>query len=564
VREIAALGGAMPRVADAAATHIRLLNTSKGPAVQAIRMQVDKTRYPALMRALLDAESHLDLCEGEVAALQVEDDRITGVRLLDGRALTATAVILTTGTFLNGMTFIGAQTTPAGRHGEPPATQLSASLRALGLQLGRLKTGTTPRLAAESIDYAQCEVQPSTDAPIRFSFAWQHPAHPEQPLLPCHITHTTAETHAIIRRNLERSALYGGFITGRGPRYCPSIEDKVVRFAERERHQVFLEREGWESNVVYPMGISTSLPQEVQAEFVHSIPGLAQAVILCPGYAVEYDYVPPDQLCPSLESKQIHGLFCAGQINGTSGYEEAAAQGLLAGINAVQYLREDAPVILGREQAYLGVLVDDLVTKGTSEPYRMLTSRAEHRLLLRQDNADLRLTDLGARLGLLAPDAYARFCEKRRAIEQELLRLEDVSPRACGVDGAGLANVLEWLRRPSSHYAQLQAQDPLAAALPDDVAFQVETAVKYDGYIRRQERQVANHRRLDNHAVPPTFDYQAVRGLSREAIDHLTRVQPRSLGQAARIAGVTPADIALLLVWLKAAERRSAVSRETL
>lgn len=565
VREVAALGGAMPRAADAATTHIRMLNTSKGPAVQAIRAQVDKVRYPAIMREMLDAVPQLDLREGEVASLTTRDGAVTGVTLADGQRCAARAVILTTGTFLNGMTFVGAQTIPAGRFGEPPATQLSASLIENGLRLGRLKTGTTPRIDVATIDFCRCDEQPSSDEALRFQFSWQQPLAPERPLLPCHTTFTTPETHAIIRENLHRSALYGGLITGRGPRYCPSIEDKVVRFAERERHQVFLEREGWDSPLVYPMGISTSLPLEVQEQFVHSIPGLEQARIVRPGYAVEYDFVPPDQLWPSLETKIVPGLFCAGQINGTSGYEEAAAQGMLAGINAGQYLTAADPIILGRDTAFLGVLVDDLVTKGTSEPYRMLTSRAEHRLLLRQDNADLRLADLGWRLGLLSAEAYERFGMKRMAISEELTRLTHLPPGACDlVEGAGLPTVADWLRRPQVHYANLQAVDDVARQVPEDVAFQVETTIKYKGYILRQEQQLVSHQQLEKHLIPPGLDYHSVRGLSHESIDHLTRIRPRSLGQASRIAGVTPADISLLLVWLSAMARRDAVSRETL
>jgi len=561
VREIAALGGAMPRVADAAATHARMLNTGKGPAVQAIRAQMDKELYPALMRRALEEQPNLTLLEDEVAAIDAAEGRVRGITLIDGRHFAADAVILATGTFLNGVTYVGAQSKPEGRCGEPPATRLSASLAAHGLRLGRLKTGTTPRLDAETIEYGRCELQPSSETPLSFQFAWQHPLRPAAPLLPCHITFTTAETHRIIRENLHRSALYGGLITGRGPRYCPSIEDKVVRFAERERHQVFLEREGWSSRVVYPMGISTSLPADVQEAFVRSIPGLERAVILRPGYAVEYDYLPPDQLWPNLEVKIIRGLFCAGQLNGTSGYEEAAALGLLAGINAVQHLRGEEPFLPGRDEAYLGVLVDDLVTKSIDEPYRMLTSRAEHRLLLRQDNADLRLADHGARLGLIAEEDYARFREKRAAIEAELARLTAAPPGSAGVDGAGLSSALEWLRRPEATYARLRETDPAAARVPAEVADQVEIAVKYEGYIRRQERQVAGHRRLEARLLPPELDFHAVRGLSREAVDHLTRVRPRSLGQAARIAGVTPADIALLCVWLAARERRGSPSQ---
>ena len=567
VREVAALGGAMPRIADAAVTHVRMLNTGKGPAVQAIRMQVDKTLYPQLMREVLDAEPNLTLREGEAVGLLTEDSTITGVTLADGTEIAARAVILTTGTFLNGVTFIGDQTKPEGRCDEPPATRLSEGLRAVGLRLGRLKTGTTPRLRADSIDYSKCELQPSAEKPLQFEFGWRRP-NPQplpcegrgagrRPLLPCHITYTTPETHEIIRRNLQLSALYGGLITGRGPRYCPSIEDKVVRFAERERHQIFLEREGWDSELVYPMGISTSLPQYVQEEFLHSIPGLEHAVIMQPGYAVEYDFIPPEQLWPSLETKAVHGLFSGGQLNGTSGYEEAAAQGLLAGINAGQYLRGEPPLILRRDQAFLGVLVDDLVSSGTEEPYRMLTSRAEHRLLLRQDNADLRLTDIGHALGLVSDNDYARFSAKRVAIDAEIQRLQTLSPGDAGVDGPGLANAEEWLRRPEAHYTELRPPN-----MDDEVAEQVEIAVKYAGYIARQRKQVAEQLRLESRALSPEIDYRSIRALSREGAEKLARVQPLTVGQAARISGVTPADISILLVWLRAYDANS-VSRET-
>jgi len=552
VREIAALGGAMPRVADAAVTHARMLNTAKGPAVRAIRAQVDKQLYPAIMRRMLEDEKNLELLEGEAADIDVAEERVRGVALVDGRFFTAGAVILATGTFLNGVTFVGDVVKPEGRRGESNAARLSASLAARGLRLGRLKTGTTPRLDAETIDFDRCELQPPAVTPLQFQFSWQRPSPAPASMLPCHLTCTTLETHRLIRDNLHRSALYGGLITGRGPRYCPSIEDKIVRFADRERHQVFLEREGWNSRVVYPMGISTSLPADVQQAFVRTIPGLERAEILQPGYAVEYDFLPTDQLWPGLEVKDIGGLFCAGQLDGTSGYEEAAALGLLAGINAVQRLRGEEPFLPGRDEAFLGVLVDDLVTKSIDEPYRMLTSRAEYRLLLRQDNADLRLADHGARLGLLPAEDYARFCAKRAAIDIELARLAALPPGDAGVDGAGLSSVLEWLRRPAATFDRLRETDPVAARLPGEVADQVEIAVKYEGYIRRQQRQVAGYRRLEARLLPQKFDFHAVRGLSREAIDHLHRVRPRSLAQAARIAGVTPADIALLNIWLSA------------
>lgn len=562
-REIAALGGAMPRAADATMTHVRMLNTSKGPAVQAIRAQLDKKLYPLRMREMLAAEPLLTVLEGEVTALQTAEGAVTGVELADGTLAHAPTVILATGTFLNGITFIGDKTTAAGRFAEAPARFLSANLLAHGLRLGRLKTGTTPRLAHDSIDYSQCEEQPSASEKLRFQFGWQQPLDPEQAALPCYITHTDTRSHKIIRDNLQRSALYGGLISGRGPRYCPSIEDKVVRFAERERHQVFLEREGWDSPLVYPMGISTSMPLDVQQAFVAAIPGLHQARIVRPGYAVEYDFLPPEQLSLSLAVKSLRGLFAAGQINGSSGYEEAAAQGLIAGINAGQFLRGEEALVLTREQAYIGVLIDDLVSKGTSEPYRMLSSRAEHRLTLRQDNADLRLSDIGYRLGLLSEAHYQAFQQKRQSIEVEVQRLATTAPGCLGAKAAGVHNLYEWLRRPESRYADLQLVDPQAQLLPLEVTEQVTTIVKYQGYVARQQRRLAANSRLEERLIPEGFDYQQLRGLSREAVEHLTRVQPQSLGQAARIPGVTPADIALLHILLSARDRRLAVSRET-
>jgi tRNA uridine 5-carboxymethylaminomethyl modification enzyme len=558
VREVAALGGAMPRVADITVTHSRMLNTSKGPAVQAIRAQVDKELYPLVMQQML-RDNNVEIIEAEVSDIMVADSVVTGVRLSDGREITSEAVVLATGTFLKGRTFTGSVTAEAGRYGEPPASFLSASLINAGVKLGRFKTGTTPRIDVNTINFENCELQNSSETPLPYEFYWQNPAWPERKLLPCHITYTTENTHEILRANLERSALFGGLISGRGPRYCPSIEDKVVRFPERNRHQVFLEREGWESNLVYPMGISTSMPADVQIEFVHSIPGLENAEIVRPGYAVEYDYIPPDGLWPNLESRIVKGLFCAGQVNGTSGYEEAAAQGLIAGINAVQYIRGEVPVVLQRDEAYIGVLIDDLVTRCPAEPYRMLTSRAEHRLLLRQDNADMRLTDYGHELGLIDDESYQRFCTHRDAITNEINRLNDSSPSDCGIDVASISTAADWLRRPEVTYEDLRACDPKTAEISETTAEQVQTFIKYEGYIKRQGRMVEKQKRLEAWKMPTEINYREIRGLLRESADHLERVRPATLGHAARIPGVTPADISLLMVWITAAKRREKI-----
>jgi len=568
VREVDALGGQMGIAAEETAIQFRRLNSRKGAAVRATRVQSDKARYAAAMTAVLRAEPRLHLVGGEALALRVHGGRLDGVVLGDGSVLSARAVVLTTGTFLDGRIHVGLESRPGGRDGEAAARQLSLGLRALGLSLGRLKTGTPCRLDRRSIDFAQLEEQPGDVPPPRLSFWSDWPQGlPPLPQLPCHITATNARTHEIIRANLDRSPLFAGVIEGVGPRYCPSIEDKVVRFPDRDHHHIFLEPEGLDVLEVYPNGISTSLPLDVQQAMVHSIAGLGEARLLRPGYAVEYDFVDPRQLDHGLAVKELPGLFLAGQVNGTSGYEEAAAQGILAGINAALGVRGEPPLTLRRDQAYLGVLVDDLVLQGTTEPYRMFTARAEYRLLLREDNADERLTPIGRRLGLIGEARWARYCrrqEQAARLRQHLARERVPSGGALGdlLEGAGTSPgrpgmpLLELLRRPEVGLALLEQAGLVPAELLGDllVREQLEVSVKYEGYIRRQLEEAARLARLESSPIAE-LDLAAIPGLRPELRDKLLMLRPRTLGEASRIAGMTPAAIALLEIHSRARGR---------
>jgi tRNA uridine 5-carboxymethylaminomethyl modification enzyme len=566
VREIDALGGYMARGADACGIHFRTLNASKGPAVRATRAQIDRALYKVATRAALEGQANLALFQQGVDDLLVVDDAVRGVVTQMGLRFHAQTVVLTVGTFLAGLIHIGAAQYSGGRAGEPPAQRLAARLRELKLGVGRLKTGTPPRIDGRSIDFSILEAQPGDDPRPVFSFMGERTMHPRQ--VPCHITHTNAATHALIRAALARSPLYNGQINGVGPRYCPSIEDKVVRFAERDTHQIFVEPEGLEAREYYPNGISTSLPFDVQLAMVQSMRGFEQARITRPGYAIEYDYFDPRELAPWLESRALSELFFAGQINGTTGYEEAAAQGLLAGINAARRVRGEPPWYPRRDEAYLGVLVDDLVTRGTTEPYRMFTSRAEYRLMLREDNADQRLTPLGHAMGLVDDERWRRFEAKREAIEREQTRLAAtwVTPErlAPGVATAVLGQPLrkeqrlaDLLRRPDVDYARLMQLPGVGPGVTDrDIIAQIESNARYSGYIERQHDEVARQRAHEEWSIPADFDYAAVRGLSHEAIQKLCAHRPHTLGQASRIAGVTPAAVSLLTVYLRKAGAR--------
>ncbi len=565
VKEVDALGGLMGQAIDRAGIQFRILNASKGPAVRATRAQADRALYKQAVRSALENTPNLTLFQQAVEDLIVEQDSVAGVVTQMGLCFHAHSVVLTVGTFLGGRIHIGLSNFEGGRAGDPPANALSRRLRELPFRVDRLKTGTPPRIDGRTIDYSQLEAQPGDDPTPVFSFVGSAADHPRQ--VPCHISYTCEQTHEIIRNGLERSPMYSGVIEGVGPRYCPSIEDKVVRFAERNSHQIFVEPEGLDSNEVYPNGISTSLPFDLQLAFVRTLRGFEQAHITRPGYAIEYDFFDPRDLKPSLETRHMGGLFFAGQINGTTGYEEAAAQGLLAGLNAARQAKGLACWHPGRDEAYLGVMVDDLITLGTQEPYRMFTSRAEYRLLLREDNADLRLTEKGRELGLVDDQRWRLFSEKRDAIEVERARLQatwlrpanlpaDEAQRVFGQPLSRETRLWDLLRRPGVSYDALMSlsqagESAESAAVSGQVANQVEVQARYAGYIDRQQEEIARNRRHQDRALPEDFDYTTVNGLSAEVCEKLQRSRPATLGQAARIPGMTPAAISLLLVYLK-------------
>ena len=560
VKEIDALGGEMGRNIDATGIQFRVLNTKKGPAVRASRAQADKQLYRLRMKHVMELQDNLDLKQVEVTNLYLEDGSVAGVDTKGGVRFLGRTVVLTTGTFMRGLIHIGLVNYPGGRAGDLPSIGLSDGLKDLGFEVGRLKTGTPARLDGRTIDFDRLEAQHGDENPIPFSFSTDRI---EQPQVPCHVAYTNPKSHDIIRSGLDRSPLYAGIIEGIGPRYCPSIEDKVVRFPEKDRHQTFIEPEGRETVEVYPSGMSTSLPIDIQWAFYRSIEGLERVEIMRPAYAIEYDYVNPIQLHASLETKLVRNLYHAGQINGTSGYEEAAAQGLMAGINAALRVQGKEPLVLGRSEAYIGVMIDDLVTLGTKEPYRMFTSRAEYRLLLREDNADLRLREKGHEIGLVPENLYHSFLAKKELIDSELDRLsrERLTPSAAGEellqewDLVGIQNAISYeqlLRRPDFTCSDLARIYPEIMELPETVREQLEIQIKYKGYIERQLEQVARAARLESTTIPADMDYSTVPSLSAEVREKLVRFRPDTLGQASRIPGVTPAGITILSIALKA------------
>ncbi|MFC5529589.1 tRNA uridine-5-carboxymethylaminomethyl(34) synthesis enzyme MnmG [Cohnella yongneupensis] len=571
VREIDALGGEMGRNIDKTFIQMRMLNTGKGPAVHALRAQADKFLYQHTMKETIEKQEKLTLRQGMAEELIVEDGVCKGIVTKTGAEYGAKSVVITTGTYLRGKVILGELMYESGPNNQQPSIKLSESLKQNGFQLARFKTGTPPRVHEDTIDFSKTEIQPGDSKPKYFSYETEYEAHSETQL-PCWLTYTSEETHKIINDNLHRAPMFTGVIEGTGPRYCPSIEDKIVRFADKPKHQIFLEPEGRNTKEYYVQGLSTSMPEDVQLNILRSIPGLEKVEMMRTGYAIEYDAVVPTQLWPSLETKLVEGLFTAGQINGTSGYEEAAGQGVMAGINAARKVQGATPVIIDRSKGYIGVMIDDLVTKGTNEPYRLLTSRAEYRLLLRHDNADLRLTPIGHEIGLIGEARYEKFLDKKARVEAEIVRLKETKFRPdeavqamlaeCG--SAALQNTTDGitlLRRPEISYGHLEALAPSPVDLTDDMKEQVEIQVKYTGYIEKQLLQVERLEKMEKKRIPDNIDYDIIHGLAMEAKQKLTKVRPLSIGQASRISGVTPADLSILLVHLEHYNRVTAAAR---